>query len=239
MNDLSPAQQRRVRDMAASLFPPGPDGQWPCSEDMPLLRALTRGAPDPAQALLDDLAEILLLPRHERSEYRDHRGTMPPYKIGKLMLEYAVKSAQIDRIVGALTKGFCARHCDRPPVGCCHILGYDLGLVPEVMLELQRLEAARQEVVFPDGALEEKCRYHTRRGCPLKLFKSPACVRYICPPMFTYLEQRFGHCPGELAVFIAALTDFGNSHFDREKIYEVMDRLIATGEILLATEPST
>lgn len=212
-------------------------GSWPVKDELDpvtleMLRKLTLRPDDPVQGFLDDLAEVLFLPREQRREYREHRGDLPPYKIAKLMLEYATLSWRVDRLVGELTKGYCAQSCHCPPVGCCHILGYDLGLVPDGMLALQALEAARQGQVF-DGGPEEKCRYHTATGCTVVLFKSPACVRYICPPMMSYLEQRFGHAPSRLAVFLSALENFGNSHIDRSKVFERMGRLIAAGESLL------
>ena len=232
---LTDLQRTTLRAEAEALL-----GVWPEEGELDaitleMIRKLTLRPEDPVRGFLDDLAEVLFLPREERREYREHGGDLPPYKIAKLMLEYATRSWRLDRIVGALTKEYCARSCHCPPVGCCHILGYDLGLVPEGMLELQRLETARRGVAY-DGGPEEKCRYHTACGCTMVLFKSPACVRYICPPMMSYLEQRLGHAPSLLAVFLGALETFGNSHIDRHEVFERMDKLISAGEALLISE---
>lgn len=228
---LSEEQQRAlVAEVEALLGAMPREGEMD-GGTLELMRKLTLHPEQPVQGFLDDLAEVLFVSREARTEYRNHQGDLPPYKIAKLMLEYATLSWRVDRIVGALTKAFCASSCHIPPVGCCHILGYDLGLVPVGMLALQRLEGGVEQ----EGP-EEKCRYHTSRGCTIKLFKSPACVRYICPPMMSYLEQRFGSAPCRLAVFFAALEAFGNSHIDRREVFVRMRSLIDAGEALLASE---
>ena len=232
--ELTKGQHLTLEAEAAALLGAVPREGEVDAVTLELLRKLTLHPEQPVQGFLRDLAEVLFVPREARTEYQNHRGDLPPYKIAKLMLEYATLSWRVDHIVGALTKEFCASSCDRPPVGCCHILGYDLGLVPVGMLEVQRLEALRDGVDHQGP--EEKCRYHTRRGCTLKLFKSPACVRYICPPMMSYLEQRFGAAPSRLAVFLAALETFGNSHIGRRRVFARMEKLIAAGETLLASE---
>ena len=229
---LSPEQRRAVEAEAEAMLGEVPRPGQVDAVTLELLRKLTLHPEEPVEGFMQDLAEVLFVPREQRTEYLGHRGDLPPYKISKLMLEYATRGWRLDHIVGELTKEYCAGSCHCPPVGCCHILGYDLGLVPAGMLELQRLEALRQGVEH-DGGPEEKCRYHGERGCCLVLFKSPACVRYICPPMMSYLEQRFGTAPSRFSVFLAALETFGNSHIDRRLVFQRMDRLIAAGEALL------
>lgn len=175
-------------------------------------------------SFLNDLAEILILPRENRTEYVRNKQVAAPYAINKLLLEYAVKSRRIDRMVGHLTKDFCACHCPKLPVGCCYILGYDLGLVPERMLLLQELEARRGGWREPGG--EDKCKFHTSRGCRLALFKSPACVGYLCEGLSTHLEERYGRSRSQLGDFLQKLAAFRNCDLDRYRVFDAMDAAI-------------
>ncbi len=195
-----------------------------------LVAALSLDGQRPCRGLLADLAEILFLPREQRSEYTTNREITPPYRVRKLLLEYAVFGRQIDEIVGVISKAYCAQHCANPPVGCCHILGYDLGLVPEVMLELQRLEALRRG--WQPNSDDQKCRYHTATGCVLALFKSPACVGYLCEPLVARLRVER---PGpELDHFLRALSVFNNCDLDRRKVFRAMRATIESGRALIA-----
>lgn len=195
-----------------------------------LLAALTDDRERPLRGFLADLAEILFLPRERRSEYTTNRQAAQPYRVRKLLLEYAVWSRQLDELVGVLSKEYCARHCDKLPVGCCHILGYDLGLVPEVMLDLQRLEARRNGWRPP--ATEEYCRYHSPTGCVIALFKSPACVGYLCEPLTANLRVHRGG--PELDRFLSALSVFNNCDLDRRKVFRAMKETVEAGRALLA-----
>ena len=176
-----------------------------------------------------DLAEILFLEREQRTEYRTNTQVAAPYQINKLMLEYAVKSRHVDPIIGVLTKPFCATSCHKPPVGCCYILGYDLGLVPQTMLRLQAVESRRNGHLPP--ATEETCRYHTSTGCTLSLFKSPACIGALCDPLMESLQKRYP--ARELAAFLRCLETFRNGHIDRVQVFHAMDGVIRTGRALL------
>lgn len=188
-------------------------------------------------SLVHDLAEILALPREARSEYRHHHLPGQPWRIRKLLLEYGVKALALDVLVAALNRRFCAERCPDPPVGCCHILGYDLGLVPEAMLELQALEAAWRASTapgwapLPEGAVERKCRYHTDRGCVLVRWKSPACIGALCTALQAHLPS--AHPPERLDPLLTALADFRRSDLDRRAVFEAMDALLAAGAPLL------
>ncbi len=182
-------------------------------------------------SLVFALAEILFLPRRQRSEYRHNPLPTPPWQIKKLLLEYALWSLRLDRLLGKLTKGFCAQHCDRPPVGCCSILGYDLGLVPETMLEAQELEAATHGWQAP--AVEDKCKYHSDTGCCLALFKSPACAGMLCDGILEKL--RSNHPAKAIEAFLEPLALYRNHALDREQIFELMRKTVDAGQRLELT----
>ncbi len=195
-----------------------------------LIALLGDGRGHSVSRFVSDLAEILFLEREQRTEYVTNKEAVPPYKIGKLLLEYAVKSRRIDEIVGMLTKGYCAQVCDRLPIGCCSILGYDLGLVPDVMLRAQEIEARR--CGWEQSSIEDKCKYHTEAGCAIALFKSPACVGYLCSALDGMLREKYS--TEKLDVFLDALAVFRNCDIDRSKVFEAMDAVIEKGRALVA-----
>lgn len=193
-----------------------------------LIRTLTTNRDTAISSLINDIAEILFLRRDQRTEYVSNKIHAQPYNIRKLMLEYALKSKLIDEIVGVLTKGHCANSCDKLPTGCCYILGYDLNLVPDTMLELQEIEAIRNGHEFPP--VEEKCKYHTSSGCTIALFKSPQCVGYLCDGLEEFLKDTYQ--PKDLEAFLKHLFIFRNCYIDRSNIFDAMDATIAAGRRL-------
>lgn len=188
-------------------------------------------------SFLHDLAEILTLPRQHRWEYRMGTLPSPPWRIGKLLLEYAHLALEVDPVLEALNRTFCAERCPEQPVGCCHILGYDLGLVPEAMLEIQAVEARwRASAGFPwqpppEGSIERKCRYHTDIGCVLTRFKSPACLGTLCAALFDYLPRI--HPPHLLDPLLLALETLRRCDLDREKVFAAMEAVRTRGGFLL------
>ena len=220
------ALARGVADgIASALYPHDP------RRTLTLIAALADRPAHPIESVVDDLAEILFIARAERSEYRQHRDITPPFRIKKLLLEYAAKSRGIDRLIGILNKGYCAESCATPPVGCCHLLGYDMGLVPDRMMSLQRIEAKWRGWTLPERPDVDACRYHTKTGCVLALFKTPACVGYLCPGIEESLAKRFEAAP--LHRFYEALYVFRNCDIDRRNVFLAMDALLAAGEELL------
>jgi hypothetical protein len=185
--------------------------------------------PNRLASLVEDLAEILFLPRQQRSEYSQARKSSPPWKIKKLLLEYALWSKRVDAVLGALTKGFCADHCDRLPVGCCSVLGYDLGLTIEAMLEAQNLEAASHGWQAP--AREENCKFHSQTGCCLALFKSPACAGMLCDAILEKLRRE--HPDQAVEAFLEPLALFRNHILDRDRIFELMRATVEAGRRLI------
>ncbi len=204
-------------------------------ETLELIALLTAGQRNSVRGFVYDVADILFLDREQRTEYVNNEQVAPPYKIHKLMLEYAMKSKHVDDIVGALTKPYCAASCHKLPTGCCYILGYDLGLVPKTMLRLQAVEARRNGHITP--RVEDKCKYHTPTGCTLSLFKSPACIGYLCDGLIGSLEEAYPEA--ELNTFFKHLEIFRNCHIDRSQVFDAMDGLIAAGRKLVEISSST
>lgn len=201
------------------------------ADTLELIELLTTGDKT-IRSFVHDLAEILFLEREERTEYRTNTQVAAPYQIHKLMLEYAVKSRHVDEIIGELTKPYCAASCHKPPVGCCYILGYDLGLVPQTMLRLQAIESRRNGHLPPET--EEKCKYHNATGCTLSLFKSPACIGALCDPLMESLQNRYP--ARDLAAFLRCLEAFRDGHIDRAQLFHAMDGVIRTGRTLLGID---
>jgi hypothetical protein len=227
----------------------------PCEdESLPAVERRLDETSAPTRALLAHLSprrggiagaldEILFVPRLRRIEYVDNPTGRPPWKIQRLLLEYAVWSLRIDEVLGALTKGYCATSCDRLPAGCCTVLGYDLGLVPGAMLRAQELEArlrgwtGRDEAEPRRPSLQETCRYHGPEGCCLRRFKSPACAGMLCEALEEDLRRRFA--PGPLEAFLAPLARFRTHALDRAAIFAVMEQVVVAGRLLAAQSAKT
>ena len=198
---------------------------------MHFIRRLASDREQPVPSFIRDVCEIQFLSREDRSEYTCHKQSGKPFKINKILLEYAIKSSQIDDIMGLVTKRYCAESCDRLPTGCCHILGYDLGLVPEAMLELQRLEARKNGWEAIVDGVERQCRFHSAGGCTIALSKSPSCVGYLCDPLASHLEDSYPAVV--LEPFLEALARFRNCCIDRSEVFKAMDAIIRTGRTLI------
>ncbi len=235
-SELTLAEVRRVADAElARLFGPRP---WSPGLQ-PLLTYLAPDRQRPEKSLAEALAEILFVPRPERTEYLQQRSAQPPWDIRRLLLEYALWSARLDRIQAALTKAFCASECPRPPyvnrdgealtVGCCSIQGYDMGLSTPGLLRAQELEA--MAVGWAPPAREEQCTYLGPSGCRLRLFKSPACVGMLCDELARDLGN--GRSPGAVAAFLEPLARLRVMVLDREEIFACMAEVATAGEALL------
>jgi hypothetical protein len=207
------------------------DSSYPFDKDATcqLVAELASDKERPWLSFINDIAEILFLQRKERSEYKLRKSKHKPYLISKIMLEYALKSRQLDKIIGVLTKGFCANKCTILPLGCCYILGYDMGMVPKTMLKLQIIEAKRTGWKEPER--EDKCKFHSPTGCVISLFKSPACIGYLCDDLNDYLHEKYQDA--HLKVFLRNLSKFRNSYIDRHKIFEIMGATILSGSALI------
>jgi hypothetical protein len=203
---------------------------FPRDSVMSLIRRLASDREQPVPSFIRDVCEIQFLSREDRSEYTCHQQSGKPFKINKILLEYAIKSSQIDDIMGRVTKRYCAESCDRLPTGCCHILGYDLGLVPETMLELQRLEARKNGWEAIADGVERQCRFHSAGGCTIAASKSPSCVGYLCDQLASHLEDTYPAVV--LEPFLEALARFRNCCIDRSEVFETMDAIIRTGMTL-------
>jgi hypothetical protein len=146
------------------------------------------------------------------------------------MLEYAMWARRLDDAAGPHLAPFCARRCPTPPVGCCHHLGYDMGLVPDGMLRLQALEATWGGWTLPADADRHRCRYHTPTGCALRLFKTPACLQYLCPPLAAALER--AHGTRAARDLVEALDALGRCDIDRARVFARLADAVRAGRRL-------
>jgi len=188
-------------------------------------------APDPLRdgaSLAEAVAEILLLPRRDRTEYRNRRLASPPWDVRRLLIEYALWAGRLDDTVVNLTRRYCATRCDRLPRGCCSIPGYDMGMVPDALLEAQEIEARLVGHALPEH--EIGCKYHTPRGCTLRRFKSPACIGMLCEPLIA--DLRHHSRPDRLDALLVPLTRFRNHYLDREQGFALMQDIVVAAERL-------
>jgi hypothetical protein len=243
------ARGRRLAAALGALFGPGlalpeaPPADWPGLQARLaaaleayrgprtfVLAELGGAGEQPAVQLVADVAEILFVPRRQRSHYAGHREPWAPWDMRRLLLEYALAAEGLERLQDALTKPFCATACSRLPVGCCSVQGYDMGVVPERMLALQQIEALAAGWKPP--LIEIDCRYHTDRGCALRLFKSPACCGTLCDELVTWLRRSR---PAALVEpWLAAMARFRNCPLGRQRIFDLMAEAQHCGGHLLA-----
>jgi hypothetical protein len=209
-----------------------PDYPLGTDETAALIAALAEDKDRSMESFLTALAEILFIERERRSEYVENRLSVPPFKISLLLLEYATKMTAVDRLMDELCKEFCRDLCPKSPVGCCNILGYDMGLVPDRMLAVQKLEASMRGWRAPKHPDLTKCRYHRADGCALVLFKSPACIGYLCEGIETDLAKRFDRAA--LERFYRRLAELRNCDIDRREVFRALDALIDAGARLIA-----
>jgi hypothetical protein len=210
----------------------GKGGSLPSGTAMRLILRLAGDPEKPVPSFVRDVCEIQFLSREDRSEYACHGRSGKPFKINKILLEYAIKSIQVDHIMGLVTKRHCAESCDRLPTGCCYIPGYDLGLVPEAMLELQLLEARKNGWEASVDEIERQCRFHSTGGCTIAFSKSPSCVGHLCDQLASHLKD--SHPASVLEPFLEALARFRNCCIDRSEVFNAMDAIIRTGRSLTA-----
>jgi hypothetical protein len=143
--------------------------------------------------------------------------------------DYAARSRELDTLLTRLgAKEFCATRCDRSPGGCCWEHTYRMGNEDYFeLLALQEVEARRRGWRRPG----RPCRYHTNNGCRLWLFKTPVCLRLLCPRLAKSLERKYGKGARDFGDALAKLSlDIQRS----PNLLKEMDRAIAAGRKLLA-----
>jgi hypothetical protein len=148
------------------------------------------------------------------------------------LLNYASRTRQLDVIFERLeAKHFCSAQCPRKPVGCCWEHAYRMGNEDFFeFLGLQEVEARSRGWQQP-GAM---CPYLSDPGCPLVLFRPPACVRHMCTELMDALSARFG---GQVRELNSSLLRISQDIRRSESIFSELDQAIAAGRSILALRP--
>jgi len=153
-----------------------------------------------------------------------------------IITSYAMRAKKLDKILSELTKDFCAEKCPVAPLGCCdYETYYQIGM-PTEMLKLQEKEAKKNGwLYFP-----VHCKYHTNKGCKLKLYKPPICLGYICSPLNYFLNDNFsGKDSDSFLDNSRELTDSSKLFYSGnaipfstyfKQVFELMDNIIKAGE---------
>ncbi len=162
----------------------------------------------------------------------------------RLIIAYTMKTKKMDKILSRLTKEYCAAGCESIPVGCCDQTSYYFMGINDKMVKLQEKEAKNNGWLdFPSN-----CRYHTSKGCKLKLFKSPICLGFICDPLEKAIRDDFACDSAELFIAdLKHLIDFASyfAYCDSlsyseyfEELFKTMDSMIANGNKLVEIKES-
>jgi hypothetical protein len=107
---------------------------------------------------------------------------------GQLAIAYATMTAELTTLTGQLTDR-CGR-CQHGPIGCCDRHGRHALGMPEHLLRLQEVEAARQG--FAPTKRPQRCEFHGDRGCTLTLFRATICYSFFCQELIAELCEADG-----------------------------------------------
>jgi hypothetical protein len=118
---------------------------------------------------------------------------------GRLAIAYARATAELTTLTSQLSDR-CGR-CHLGSVGCCDRQGRHALGMPDELLRLQNLEAARQG--HTPLARPQRCEFHGERGCTLTLFRATICYSFFCKEIIAELCEVDGE---ELVMpFMAAI----------------------------------
>ncbi len=162
--------------------------------------------------------------RRQVTRLSAHLGAMDD-GLRRALIGYSLYTRQLDVVQGHATKHICRDGCERPPLGCCnrsHNVVFSLsdimmqqpsGLALRMADALARLQAV-EGAHHAGGAVmgERGCPYLTATGCPLRLFKSPLCVHYLCGTVADALDATHG---GGAAPFVAGMRRAATRQIER------------------------
>ncbi|GAI76879.1 unnamed protein product [marine sediment metagenome] len=84
-------------------------------------------------------------------------------QIGKIMIDYAVRTKELDKILNELgTRDYCAKECRNGSIGCCSGHPYK-SEVSRKTLMMQEIEALKNGWLDKDTK-KNVCKYHTSSG---------------------------------------------------------------------------
>jgi len=144
------------------------------------------------------------------------------------LLNYASRTRELDKIFDQLeAKHYCATQCPRPSRDCCWEHAYRMGNEDFFeFLAVQEVEARVHGWQQPG----RMCRYQMDQGCPISLFKPPACVRHMCVELKDSLAARFG---GQVQGLADSLQRISQDIQRGRTILDELDQAIAAGRSIL------
>lgn len=154
----------------------------------------------------------------------------------KLLLEgYMSKTEQMDRILTQLTRAYCAKCPRNADHGCCDFVHEGVKEMPDTAIRLQEVECLEN-----GGNLkgeEGLCRYHSSRGCCLRLTKSSSCLGHLCDDLKKKLRKEF---PVLAEAFIAAMRKLvmGSLAQNPTMLFCDMDEVVIIGDGLPKKRPN-
>ncbi|MBN2458688.1 hypothetical protein JXB28_00230 [Candidatus Woesearchaeota archaeon] len=160
-------------------------------------------------------------------------------ELEELVQEYAVRARKLDKILGVLTKDYCATRCPSAPIGCCdedhYLQGIDYSLV-DIFNQMHQEESKGK---IPIGRKPQSaCDYHTEHGCVLET-KPPVCLGYMCQQLsdnilLRYrLERDLEPRAFDFLNFMDRFHSIKLSKHDSPRLFYYMDKAIVAGNALL------
>jgi hypothetical protein len=173
----------------------------------------------------------------------DEFGKMIKPELEWLVNEYMTKAKQLDKILGALTKDYCANECNALPTGCCFTDFYNHGIDPCLAKILWAIHKEGSKAnAQPRQKLQSTCDYHTREGCALET-KSPVCIGFMCKELADHMLLRCRldrEAEPKAQEFVHAMNHICSaslSETDSPKLFYYMEKAIGAGnEVIMLRE---
>jgi len=149
-----------------------------------------------------------------------------PKCMSNTLFKYVQRTEKLDTVLEKLTRDYCPSVC-KISTGCCNIQGYRYG-VPNSFSQFQEAEALYNLWESPG----EGCKYISKEGCKLTLFKAPICITGLCQEIKQHLRQEYGRQGEKFYNLMWDAVKYNLKH-KPSRLFRAMDAAIAQGEKLI------
>lgn len=115
-----------------------------------------------------------------------HKKTKIAAKYHSFLKLYIEQENKMNEML-SYTMIYCHNRCHMKPVGCCSSDWSEHGLKNRHILKLfRKLRGTAKKTG------KEPCPWHsTKKGCMLKMLKTPVCIGMFCPSIISFLKDNF------------------------------------------------
>ncbi|MBT5021287.1 hypothetical protein HOK51_04715 [Candidatus Woesearchaeota archaeon] len=152
-------------------------------------------------------------------------------QINKFNLGYALRTIQLEEMLGKLTKNICKQcvteeeyHRGR---GCCDYNHFERYQSIDQWPDLHKEELANARHTPKNK--KNHCAYHNEQGCALELYKPMLCIAHLCPTVGESLNEKYPSI--DTKSFVCGV---GRVNTSPEFLFGAMDTAIQKGYKLLS-----